>query len=89
MKSTRTEFGSRGHKKFSRFGSIARKRWSNSYKTISIYTCIVPQDTQARNMAIGTVAYKISKYKDLYGEKTIVSLAYECKRIYQKSVNLP
>ena len=80
MKFTRTEFRPRGHKKFSRFGSTARKRWSNSYKTISIYICIIPQDIQARNITIGIVAYKSSKYKDLYGEKTIVSLAYECKR---------
>ena len=59
MKFTRTEFRPRGHKKFSRFESTARKRWLNSYKTIANYICTVPQDTQARNMAIGTVAYKI------------------------------
>ena len=80
MKFTRTEFGPRGHKKFSRFGSIARERWSNSYKTILIYICISPHNIQARNMTIGIVAYKSSKYKDLNGEKTSVSLANEYKR---------
>ena len=35
---------------------------------------------QVRNMTIGTVVQR-SKYKDLYGKKTIVSADYECQRI--------
>ena len=56
------------------------KLWKKKTRLVEVR----PQGGQAQNMSISIVAWPL-KYKDLYGRKnTIVSVTYDCERMYKK-----